>query len=68
MLLDRLVWYILLLGFLCPICPVNRSYEIKNMDKETVGKIVNIWNGCGKELCSRADKFGINFPKGANTD
>jgi hypothetical protein len=38
------------------------------MDKEVVGKIVNIWNGCAKELCSKNDKFGIVFPKGANSD
>lgn len=45
-------------------CP-NIEYEIKNTNKEVVGKIVNTYNDCVKEVCSRADRFGIEFPNNA---
>ena len=62
------------MGFLCwqfgflEAC-AKRKYEIRPHDGgEVVGEIENIYHGIVNELYTRADKYGIRFPDGANVD
>jgi uncharacterized protein YxjI len=43
------------------------TFIIKRNDQE-LGKIVKKWSGLAKETLTAADNFGINFPKGLDTD
>ena len=43
------------------------TFLIKKDDQEQ-GKIVKKWSGLAKEVFTDADHFGINFPKGADTN
>lgn len=44
------------------------NYEIRDTSKQVVGMIRNLWNECDKECCSKADKFGVEFPKNISND
>jgi len=52
-------------GFCCMYCRIgcpHIDYEITDPTKKVVGRIKNIYNGCFKDWCTRADKFGVEFP------
>jgi NADPH:quinone reductase-like Zn-dependent oxidoreductase len=41
------------------------KFEILDVSRNKVGEIVNVYNGCFKEACTKEDKFVVRFPPSA---